>query len=339
MIVLLHYRKSLSKHRWQLMQLPNVVGVGIGSKRVHGEDTGRMALAVFVSKKLPEEALPRAHRIPKRIDGLPTDVVCIGEVRFLDERVKRHRPAYPGLSIGHYKVSAGTFGAVVYDKRTGEPLILSNNHVLASSSNGNDGLARPGDPVLQPGDHDGGTVENDAIGVLERFIPVRYNAQEAPCPIARGFEKALNLLIRAYRPRYFVKVYKHMEFHANLVDAALARPHSPDLISPAIPDIGPVEGIAEPRLHMKVRKSGRTTGLTTGQILYLDATITVKASANQSALFEDQIVCSPMSLPGDSGSLVLTEDNKAVGLLFAGSTEATILNNIRNVAILLGVKF
>jgi hypothetical protein len=36
-----------------------------------------------------------------------------------------------GVSIGHYKGTAGTAGCLVKDKKTGEILILSNAHVLA----------------------------------------------------------------------------------------------------------------------------------------------------------------------------------------------------------------
>ena len=46
-----------------------------------------------------------------------------------------------------------------------------------------------------------------------------------------------------------------------------------------------------------------------------------------------------MSMPGDSGSLVLTEDNFAVGLLFAGSEQATMLNNIEYVLDRLNITF
>nr|WP_201767350.1 hypothetical protein [Sporomusa ovata] len=48
-------------------------------------------------------------------------------------------------------------------------------------------------------------------------------------------------------------------------------------------------------------------------------------------IFTDQILAGPMSMPGDSGSLVLTNDNYAVGLLFAGSERATMFNKIQHV--------
>ena len=46
-----------------------------------------------------------------------------------------------------------------------------------------------------------------------------------------------------------------------------------------------------------------------------------------------------MSDPGDSGSLGITDDNKVVGLLFAGSSNATVYNDITNVCKLLNIKF
>ena len=46
-----------------------------------------------------------------------------------------------------------------------------------------------------------------------------------------------------------------------------------------------------------------------------------------------------MSEAGDSGSLILDEKNKAVGLLFAGSSKATICNEITNVCDSLNVEF
>ena len=56
------------------------------------------------------------------------------------------------------------------------------------------------------------------------------------------------------------------------------------------------------------------------------------------ARFRDQIVTTNMSAGGDSGSLVTTLDNVAVGLLFAGPSIATIVNQIENVRSLLRVE-
>jgi hypothetical protein len=80
-----------------------------------------------------------------------------------------------------------------------------------------------------------------------------------------------------------------------------------------------------------VRKSGRTTELTTGQIHVLETTVNIQYG-DQTARFEGQIVTGPMSEPGDSGSLLVASDALlAVGLLFAGSEQATIYNPIQDV--------
>jgi hypothetical protein len=51
-----------------------------------------------------------------------------------------------------------------------------------------------------------------------------------------------------------------------------------------------------------------------------------------SATFEDQIITTPMSQGGDSGSLLVAGNtSKSIGLLFAGSAESTIHNEIQNV--------
>ncbi len=58
--------------------------------------------------------------------------------------------------------------------------ILSNNHVLANSN-----TAAIGDPILQPGSHDGGTLTNDHIADLADFIPISIAGLPSECNIAR----------------------------------------------------------------------------------------------------------------------------------------------------------
>jgi hypothetical protein len=58
----------------------------------------------------------------------------------------------------------------------------------------------------------------------------------------------------------------------------------------------------------------------------------------RTARFRDQFVTTGISAGGDSGSLVTTLDNVAVGLLFAGSSISTIINPIENVRSLLRVE-
>jgi len=75
-------------------------------------------------------------------------------------------------------------GAAVKEKGGGRRLILSNNHVLANFSAGNDGRAALGDAVLQPGAYDGGTVFTDTFALLKRFVPLKSTFQRSHCAIA-----------------------------------------------------------------------------------------------------------------------------------------------------------
>jgi hypothetical protein len=123
----------------------------------------------------------------------------------------------------------------------------------------------------------------------------------------------------------------------NEVDCALAKPVDPNMFTGQILGIGQVSGIKSATLGMKVRKSGRTTGYTEGTINLLNATVSV-AYGNKTARFTGQIITGPMSQGGDSGSLIVDgEENKAVGLLFAGSNLSTIFNPIDRVLAALNV--
>lgn len=124
----------------------------------------------------------------------------------------------------------------------------------------------------------------------------------------------------------------------NLVDAAIAKPLSDDLVDRSIQEVGEPQGVAEGTLQMPIQKSGRTTALTSGEIQQVDATVQVGYGAGRVATFTDQLVAGAMSAGGDSGSAVLDESNRVVGLLFAGSQSTTIINRIQHVVEALNVQ-
>ena len=312
------------KHGASIMAKENVVGMGVGYKETKGVKTDRMALVVMVRKKVSMEELKEGDVIPAEIEGVITDVIEVGEIVALQARTDRWRPAPGGVSIGHYNITAGTLGVLVRDVETDEVLILSNNHVMANSNGGTQG-----DPILQPGPHDGGTVAEDTIANLERFVPIQFESEPSPSPCF--FSKAAvgiaNFLARLFGSKH--RLLSVVIQQANQVDAALAKPVSPDVVSSEILEIGSVIEDREAELGMGVKKSGRTTGLTMGTIQLLDASVQVGYGVGKTALFTNQILTTNMSKGGDSGSLLVDgEGNKAVGLLFAGSDQVTIHNSI-----------
>src|SRR3989338_2088245 len=124
--------KVLKQSETKLLKKSNVVGIGIGEKIKDGKRVGRTCLKVYVEKKIAKEKLSKSDLVPPHISEVETDVIEVGKIRCLASNRMRARPARGGASIGHYKITAGTLGCLVRDKKSGKTLILSNNHVLAN---------------------------------------------------------------------------------------------------------------------------------------------------------------------------------------------------------------
>ena len=317
-------------HMFDLLGKRNVVGVGLGYKVSEGVNTGELGLIVSVTHKADVSALAAEDLVPKTLSGVKTDVVATGKFRAFNTGPReRWRPVVPpGVSVGHYRVTAGTFGCLV--RRGDEVFMLSNNHVLADVNEG-----RAGDAILQPAVADGGTADA-RVATLADYIPIDFGSSEPDCTLADFVAKSLNYVAAALGSSHEMQAVKRTP-GVNRVDAALARPLSPDLLSSDIVQIGVPAGVNEATLNMDVQKMGRTTGYTTGKITQLDATVRIDYEG-PSALFSGQIIASPMSQGGDSGSAMLDMDKNVVGLIFAGSEAATIANPIDLVLLALNVE-
>src|SRR5712692_7910460 len=304
----------------------NVVGLGIGVKHKDGQPTGEPALLVLVTHKIDKTQLSSADLAPPKLQDMQTDVLAIGfpfaggdsgaSIQTLAQRI---RPAKGCYSVGHIAITAGTIGTCAYDILPGGTVspphhgvgippkfyILSNNHVLANVN-----AASLGDPIVQPGPFDGGVDPADRIARLSRFIPITL---EPPTPRA---------------------------LHNNVVDCAVAEGQFHDL-DREIYWSGVVRGWrpkATVSVGTVVKKTGRTTNFTTGRITTINATVDVGYGGGRVGRFHDQIITTAISAGGDSGSLVTTLENVAVGLLFAGSSISTIANQFENVRALLRVE-
>jgi S1-C subfamily serine protease len=327
----------------KLLELPNVVGVAIGTKFEGEKDTGKSCLTALVAAKLDPAFLSKTEMVPKKVKDVPTDVVEVGYIfagdaspegepvlerqeSYADEHFtdtsrmdasdalaatsvtlrNRVRPAMGGYSVGHPRITAGTIATCCYDlspfpSTPSRYYILSNNHVLANSNN-----AHIGDPILQPGRFDGGTLPGDVIARLTRYVPIKFHTATT---------KPLNY-----------------------VDAAIAEGNFHDL-SREVYWGGYVKSLyTAPKVNDIVQKTGRTTGFTTGKVTNINGTVDVNYGGGRIARFRNQIITTRMSAPGDSGSLVMNRDEAAVGLLFAGSSTRTIINNILMVQLLLKVR-
>ncbi|GGI07984.1 hypothetical protein [Egicoccus halophilus] len=164
----------------RLPRAGNVVGVGYGAKVVGSAIAEDLAVRVYVRAKRPVRELTRAEQVPTEVDGRPTDVVVVGDLRALRD------PVDCGVSIGHVDVTAGTLGCLVtLADAPGERFVLSNNHVLADSDR-----ATPGDAIVQPASMDGGDPD-DPIGVLHAAVPLRRDEGNlVDAAVARLFDPA-----------------------------------------------------------------------------------------------------------------------------------------------------
>jgi hypothetical protein len=212
----------------------------------------------------------------------------------------------------------GTLGSLVQDTN-GTQYLLSNNHVLARQST-RDGRAKIGEAIIQPG--------------------LIYNGC-APEP------NSVVANLSAWTPITMTKGARNVD------DAAIAKVVSGQVdpagqiwnIGPIAPEFVPSASVA---LNLVVQKQGRTSCWSSGIVEGIDATIVVRYLKECGSIkagmarFVDQIVLAPFeesdfSYPGDSGSLIVTQDAcpRAVGLLFAGGTEngenITIANPIESV--------
>ncbi len=315
-------RAAKSVHEDDLLELEHVVGVAVARKVVAGRETDAVCIVVYVDHKEAASELRRRDVVPRELDGVRTDVVESGRFRALPlletlavSHTARVRPAPGGVSIAHAKVTAGTLGILAH-RVSGEPVILSNNHVLANSNE-----ARAGDPILQPGPYDGGRPE-DRIATLLEFVPIQFQEEDLG-GLGRLLERALAPLLAPLG----LGVRPLPSGRTNVVDAAIAKPTKADLVAPDILEIGRVSGVADASIGKRVKKSGRTTGLTRGTITALDASVEVDYGG-KTARFRGQVVSDVPSKGGDSGSLIVDDANRAVGLLFAGGASTTILNPI-----------
>lgn len=284
-----------------------IQGVGIGEKISDGKVSGdELALRVYVEKKKPKSKIknPVPSKLPvPEIGDVTTDVVEIGRVE-PEIFTSRVRPAMPGCGVGHPKVTVGTFGCLVRKKGKKRLYILSNSHVIA-----NEGVAKKGDPVLQPGWMDGGRPPKDVIGRLEEWVPFQFSATGFP----------------------------------NLVDAAIAR-----VAKSRVTDVIRIIGIAPSgvstniRRRMRVQKVGRTTDYTTGVVLDVHYRLSLSymrpGGGTGRVGLRDQVLCSRYTQGGDSGSAVLNSRKRVVGLHFAGSPSTSIFNRIENVFNLLDLE-
>jgi hypothetical protein len=278
--------------------LPSSVGeclkLGVFGSAVSVDLNGAASIQVYVNESGAyyawERLIPACAPILDR-----TRITAIVVDQFSWSNLARFRPCGGGCSIGpRYSGTTGTLGAWIMLKGSGQILGISNNHVLADYNRGS-----IGDEVIQPGSGDGGKY-SDVIGALTGFVPLKpFNPSD-------------------------------IDQCVNSCDLAWMQPHDSSLVDRSIGNSGTlpaseakiVESFtsdsAPTNPDLQVWMCGRTSGKASGIVSAVAATVFIKDHYGTEYMFEDQIhIDMPNCGQGDSGSLVLDQNNRIVGLMFA----------------------
>lgn len=260
--------------RMKLLMMDGVVAVG----------RDKNGIVIYVKRGFKLDSIPSGARIVE-MDVMRSYFTTLGRVR----------PVVSGVSVAHYKGTAGTLGGIA---KMGDRYVgIGANHVLALRW-GNISIGKVGDPILQPGPSDGGKYPYDTIGQLVKWSEVRTD-----------------------RPAY--------------ADAAAFNITTP--INTVIPEIGKITGRARPEPGKIVKKFGRTSLLTYSRIEAVD--VVAKVRQWGTVIFDKQfMVKQPFSFEGDSGSLILDEFNRVVGMVIAGNQYYTLASDIIYIESELGLR-
>ncbi len=269
------------------------IAIGIGLAKASRSSEHRITAFVQSRQHLKSALL---EKIRSRAAG-EVDIVYTGPIRARQWYDQASNPLRIGCSVAHQASATGTIGCFVKDNKTSETCILSNNHVLANVN-----LARVGEPVLQPGPIDGGSIGGNTVARLVRLVDIKLGgvaANEVDCAIAT---------LAANGPQFDARA---------ICDNTGASFGNPLATHPAQAEPG-----------MPVEKIGRTTGHTTGYVRDVNVcNLIVEMSPGSTAKFDGQIAFHSdiqdqrFSANGDSGALIISDMHDPIALLFAGSDE------------------
>lgn len=166
---------ELDKVRREWLNRQGVTAVDVGYKITSDKFMDILAIRVHVKRKLPSHAISNYELFPNRlgkfsVDVIEADFAAVGllktEKPLKENVVNRCHPLDPlvgGISIGHPSITAGTLGAIVWDRTDGEICILSSWHTLCGST-----TCTAGEPIYQPARADGGGPPCQ-VAVLKRW--------------------------------------------------------------------------------------------------------------------------------------------------------------------------
>jgi hypothetical protein len=275
---------------------PAIVGIGVGMQRGSTVDTEAFAINVLLDRVRCTKLcwLPDSVEVPGACGAIPVRVDLASKLRLQNGALS---PLVGGDSVGRADGTGGTFACLVrWAKDPAGLYLLSNAHVLAFA-----GITAPavGDEIITPSIDKGGRPGQNRVASLANWT----------C-----FDSGLDL--------------------PNVADAAIAR-IDPGSVSSAIAKVGVPTGI-NTNLHVGMQvRMGTPAGISTGSIQCLDFGLNMPyaqpGAASRNFGFSGQVLCSPFTIPGDSGAAILDDGLSVVGLHVAGSEDNSLFTPIKSV--------
>jgi hypothetical protein len=299
-----------SRRREYLLRVSDVLGFAVGFKERGGALTDEPALVVYVRrgrKQKKKADFQRHQQIPERLRWhergktvwLPVDLVES------DVGVLQSATIGSGVSVGNRTLTdtTGSIGWIARRASDQQVVLCSCYHVFltfpATSTSPN--LEFTGVPhafITSPSREDGGDVNASVIGSVVR-------GKRAPT-----------------------------------VDIAIAIPRADVSVVPAVADIGPfgkarflVPGDLDPQHPVRVALRGRTsTTPRVGIVLQCGGVFPFQyPDLVQPLLMRDLIVTSIPTQAGDSGSLLLDDQHRPLGMLLGNGGGRSFFIHLRNI--------
>jgi hypothetical protein len=215
----------------------------------------------------------------------------------------------------------GTLGALV--SRGGQQYVLSASHVLARTD-----LGALGDSIIQPGlfDSSCSTTGTNAVATLSQFVDLESSSSSPPIDAALA-------LVSSGKVDSSGTILQLGGTTTSGGQPTDGPPHAGAGVAPSLYE---PDGVTP----MKVAKSGRATGLTCSSIgaINLTASVTFQKGCGSGTQFQQTytnlvlIEGGDFSVQGDSGALVVTQENAdPLALLFASSDTASLSSPVSDV--------
>lgn len=282
----------------------------------------RLPIAAAKKKALQKsfDEAYRQHRYQLTIDSSkPFKVDQAVQAYGKFEPLRKHKEAIccgSSIGLGNQR-NAGTLTALACDEHS-SIFGLSCNHIIGGCS-----IAQPGTPVVSPGIQDV-SAENNQILVIGDYMRPAQMAQGLPS--VTQFHN--NRDLACFEIRKNIKITSLQGTGKDAYDTPTT--------------------FAKAAIGLPVKKWGRSTGLTRGEITYvgkskrpepIDYNVTCyygpmnsqtfKGTVYYDEVYEITPIGSPFSLGGDSGALVVTDypdkPEKVIGIVIAGERNKSIV--------------